>query len=103
MYTEVISSPTGAFSGSLSAGGRGFECRDASRKSRAISLVGTQKLEDGKVSIVTKDFGTIYYRNVETCVASKTEEGKPMKSCTDHDVYSVTDIQIKKLKLFLGL
>ncbi len=103
MYTEVIASPTGIFSGTLSAGGRSFECLDASGKSKTIRLVATRKLKSGKVAIVTKSFGTVYYRNDETCVASETEEGKPSKRCTENDKYEMTDIQIKNLKVFLGL
>lgn len=106
MFTELTSSATSPTSGTLSTTGRSFECRDASKKLRAIKLVGTQKLDNGKVAVMTKDFGTVYYRNDETCVASKTAktaEGKPIKECTERDIYSMTDVQIKNLKLFLGL
>lgn len=106
MYTEMTSSLSGPSSGTLSSGGRSFECVDASGNSRAIKLTATQRLKNKKVAIITKSFGTIYYRNDETCVSSnteKTEEGKPVQVCTDRDMYEMTDIQIKKLKAFLGL
>ena len=78
-----------------------------------------------KVAIVTKDFGTIYVRHDEKCVpyddpndletakkaAKKAaggwrsyvgEEGKTYL-CTGQDLYEMTDVQIKRLKVYLGL
>jgi peptidoglycan hydrolase-like protein with peptidoglycan-binding domain len=106
VYTTMVSSLTSPSSGSLSSGGRSFECIDASGKRRAIGLTAIQYLGDEKVAIVTKDFGTMYSRDVETCVPSTTEtnkDGAPIKHCTYQDMYEMTDIQIRKLKLLLGL
>lgn len=106
MYTEATASVSNAFGGTISTGGRSFECLDATGDSKTIKLISTQRLKNKKVAIVTRSYGTIYYRNDETCSPSatmKNEEGKPMLVCAQHDMYEMTEIQIKKLKSFLGL
>jgi hypothetical protein len=123
MYTTMISAMTSTNSNALNLGGRSFECRDVSGESRAIMLVAIQDLDNNKVAITTKDFGTIYYRNDETCVPydaeraeeaeneafklygnwhTQNQEGK-LYFCIDKEMLEMTDAQIRKVKLFLGL
>ena len=106
IYTSMISSLSNPTSGTLRSAGRTFECDDASGKSREIGLVAMHDLKDKRMAIITKAFGTIYYRTIETCVPSPTErtsEGEPVNYCSTKATCEMTDIQIKKLKSFLGL
>ena len=78
-------------SGSASATANHFKCKDKDGKEVEIELISKDSsknagLENGKVAIRTKDFGTVYRGN---------DEGT-------FDVYYMTDSQIKKLKKFLG-
>src|ERR1035441_5935307 len=66
LYATMALRNTGA--GNTVSGGRSFECIDASKKSTEISLLATQNLPNEKVAIITKDFGTMYWRSDEVCV-----------------------------------
>jgi len=80
------------FSGSASASANHFRCVDETGENREIELVSKDPnenvgIENGKVAIKLKNFGTVYRGN---------ESGK-------FDVYEMTDSQISALRKFLGL
>lgn len=77
--------------GTMYATANHFKCTDKQGKEVEIELINTDPnknsgVEDGKVAIKTKDFGTVYRGNDDTTF----------------DVYYMTDSQIEKLKKFLG-
>jgi TPR repeat protein len=86
-FSQDLSISTGyGLSGQISGTRNHFDCTDKAGKSIAIQLKSAG-LVNGKVGIVTKDFGTILKGN---------EEGS-------FDKYEMTESQIAKLKKFLGL
>ena len=79
------------FSGTMSATANHFKCSDRTGGKIEIELISIDPsrnayVQNGKVAIRTKDFGTVFRGN---------EQGK-------FDQYEMTDNQIKKLKAFLG-
>jgi hypothetical protein len=90
-YQDVSASMGTGFSGTMHATANHFQCKDKAGKKREIELISTDTnmnvgIENGKVAIRTKDFGTVYRGN-------KKGELK---------TFEMTDSQMKKLKTFLG-
>jgi ankyrin repeat protein len=92
-FTQDLSASAGyGLSGSMSASANHFKCKGRTGKEVEIELISSDPsvnagLEDGKVAIRTKMFGTVYRGN------------RP----ATFDTYEMTESQIKKLKAFLGL
>jgi len=92
-FSQDISMSTGAgLSGTMSASANHFECKNKTGKEVEIELISANPsvnagLENGKVAIRTKMFGTVYRGNQPSTF----------------DTYEMTDSQIKRLKTYLGL
>ncbi len=86
-YSQDLSlSLGGNFSGNITGTTEHFDCTNNSGKKIAVELKFAVSTSDGKVAIITKDFGVVFRGN---------EKGS-------FDKYEMTESQIANLKKFLG-
>jgi hypothetical protein len=89
---DISTSLNGGLSGTMSASANHFRCKNKTGNEVEIDLISSDPnvnagVEDGKIAIRTKMFGTAYRGNQSGTFGT----------------YELTESQIKKLKAFLGL